>query len=157
MGPLVSYRFFCMNEFRMSSSLGKSTPLVLSVPAVEQRLPAVVKEFLMSSIPGKNTRRPLTLSQVAGVLAAALVLSVPVVAVKALITTTGNPTVSVAPADDPVSAGFQVVYAPGEPVVVAETDSATADAAVLVENWTETGGGGGNGKGGGGGSGSPGK
>src|SRR5271154_42902 len=85
----------------------------------------LLKEFRMSSTPRKGTRSVPTLSWVGGVLAAGLVLSVPAVAVSALITTTGIPAVSVAPADDAVTGGFQVVCPPVEPVAVADTDSAT--------------------------------
>jgi hypothetical protein len=110
----------------------------------------------MSSTPGNGTSCVLFLRRVRGILAAVLVLSVPVVAVSALTSSTGIPAVSVAASDDAVTGGFRLVNAPAEQVAAKDTATENGDAVLLLQNWTETGGpGGGGGTHGGGGS--PGK
>jgi hypothetical protein len=75
-----------------------------------------------------------------GVLAAALVLSVPVVAVSVLPTNAGNPAVAIAAEDQASASGVEAVKAPvaqNAPAVVRDQDD--ADAVVLLRNWTYTG------------------
>jgi hypothetical protein len=73
-----------------------------------------------------------------GVLAAALVLSVPAFAVSALTTTAGTPAVPIAAEDDAFACG--IAKAPAEqPAPAAVRNSDDADATVLLQNWVYTG------------------
>ena len=73
-----------------------------------------------------------------GVLAAALVLSVPALAVGALTTTAGTPAVTIAAEDDASACGVGTAPATQAGPPAARTDDG-AGAVVLLQNWAYTG------------------